>query len=68
MNKVGRPRKELITEARTFKITPEQFRNLTKIVRGHELKKEEEVKPKDRSHVVRLALDYYFEEVYSKFL
>ena len=65
MNKVGRPRKELITEARTFKITPQQIKALKKILINQYPGGNKE---EDMSHIVRLALDDYLITYYKDVL
>lgn len=62
---VGRPKKETQTVAKIFKITPEQDVKLNKILANQYNGGNDE---EDRSHIVRLALENYFDEFYSEVL
>lgn len=56
--KTGRPKKALATVARTFKITEELDYKINAFLLAHKLKGTAE----DRSHIVRLALESYFDD------
>lgn len=62
---MARPRKEIQTIAKLFKIRPDQDVKLNKILaNGYPGGNKEE----DRSHIVRLAIDNYIDEFYNKVL
>lgn len=60
MVRTGRPPKGIKTVKRTFKITPEQDKALNTMLDGYKLTHGLE----DRSNIVRLALENYFNEFY----
>ena len=65
MNPPGRPKKAIQTIAKTFKITPEQFTILRKIVANQYPGGNKE---EDMSHIVRNALEDYFITYYKDVL
>ena len=64
MVRTGRPKQAIQKIKRTFKITPDQDEMIDVVLRLSKIRADPKDKAKDRSHIVRLALENYFIEFY----